>query len=70
MPRMTTKLNLQADRPGVYDGLSAHFSGNGFPGMDSQPKPLAQRLGWFALVWMMSVIALAIVAWLIRIVLL
>jgi len=33
MPRMTTRLNLQADRPGVYDGLSSHFSGDGFPGM-------------------------------------
>lgn len=33
MPRMATRLNLQADRPGVYDGLSAHFSGDGFPGM-------------------------------------
>lgn len=33
MPRMTTQLNLQADRQGVYDGLSAHFSGDGFPGM-------------------------------------
>jgi cytochrome o ubiquinol oxidase subunit 2 len=33
MPRMTTRLNLQADRPGTYDGLSAHFSGDGFPGM-------------------------------------
>ena len=33
MPRMTTKLNLQADRQGVYEGLSAHFSGDGFPGM-------------------------------------
>ena len=33
MPRMTTRLNLQADRQGVYDGLSAHFSGDGFPGM-------------------------------------
>ena len=32
MPRMTTRLNLQADRPGVYDGLSSHFSGDGFPG--------------------------------------
>jgi len=38
--------------------------------MDSQPRPLAQRLGWFALVWVMSVVALAIIAWLIRIVLL
>lgn len=33
MPRMTTRLNLQADRKGVYDGLSAHFSGEGFSGM-------------------------------------
>ena len=31
MPRMTTRLHLQADRPGVYDGISAHFSGDGFP---------------------------------------
>jgi hypothetical protein len=38
--------------------------------MDSQPKPLAQRLGWFAFIWVISVVALAIVAWLIRIVLL
>jgi cytochrome o ubiquinol oxidase subunit 2 len=33
MPRMTTRLNLEADKPGVYDGISAHFSGDGFPGM-------------------------------------
>ena len=33
MPRMTTRLNLQADRQGVFNGLSAHFSGDGFPGM-------------------------------------
>ena len=33
MPRMTTRLNLQADRRGVYEGLSSHFSGDGFPGM-------------------------------------
>jgi cytochrome o ubiquinol oxidase subunit 2 len=33
MPRMATRLNLQADRPGIYDGLSSHFSGDGFPGM-------------------------------------
>ena len=30
---MTTQLNLQADRPGDYPGLSAHFSGDGFSGM-------------------------------------
>jgi cytochrome o ubiquinol oxidase subunit II len=33
MPRMATQLNLQADRQGVYDGLSAHYSGDGFSGM-------------------------------------
>jgi cytochrome o ubiquinol oxidase subunit 2 len=30
---MTTQLNLKADRTGIYPGLSAHFSGDGFPGM-------------------------------------
>ncbi len=30
---MTTDLNLQADRPGIYPGLSAHFSGDGFSDM-------------------------------------
>ena len=30
---MTTQLNLQADQPGIYQGLSAHFSGDGFSGM-------------------------------------
>jgi cytochrome o ubiquinol oxidase subunit II len=30
---MTTQLNLQADRPGIYHGLSAHFSGDGFSDM-------------------------------------
>jgi cytochrome o ubiquinol oxidase subunit 2 len=33
MPRMTTRLNLQADRPGTYHGLSAQFSGDGFSDM-------------------------------------
>jgi cytochrome o ubiquinol oxidase subunit 2 len=33
MPRMTTHLNLQADKQGVYDGLSSHYSGEGFSGM-------------------------------------
>ena len=40
MPRMTTKLNLQADRPGTYGGLSSHFSGDGFPGMQFQVQAL------------------------------
>src|SRR5689334_23594252 len=29
MPNMTTRLNLQADRQGVFEGRSAHFSGDG-----------------------------------------
>ena len=33
MPGMTTQLNLQADKPGSYAGLSAQFSGDGFSGM-------------------------------------
>ncbi|MBB3695217.1 ubiquinol oxidase subunit II [Sphingomonas sp. BK580] len=33
MNGMATQLNLQADRPGTYRGMSAHFSGDGFPGM-------------------------------------
>ena len=40
MPRMTTRLNLQADKPGVYDGLSSHFSGDGFPGMQFKVQAL------------------------------
>jgi cytochrome o ubiquinol oxidase subunit 2 len=48
MPRMTTRLNLQADRPGAYDGLSAHFSGDGFPGMQfkTQVLPSHQFAAW------------------------
>jgi cytochrome o ubiquinol oxidase subunit 2 len=33
MPGMTTRLNLMADHPGDYPGLSAHFSGDGFSDM-------------------------------------
>jgi cytochrome o ubiquinol oxidase subunit 2 len=33
MPGMTTFLNLMADRPGDYAGLSAQFSGDGFSDM-------------------------------------
>ena len=48
MPRMTTKLNLQADKPGVYDGLSAHYSGDGFSGMQFKVHavPRAQFASW------------------------
>jgi cytochrome o ubiquinol oxidase subunit 2 len=45
---MTTPLNLQADRPGVYPGLSAHFSGDGFPGMafDVQAVSVQEFTDW------------------------
>jgi cytochrome o ubiquinol oxidase subunit 2 len=33
MNGMTTRLNLKADQAGVYLGLAAHFSGDGFPTM-------------------------------------
>jgi cytochrome o ubiquinol oxidase subunit 2 len=33
MNGMTTQLQLQADRPGEFNGLSSHFSGDGFAGM-------------------------------------
>jgi cytochrome o ubiquinol oxidase subunit 2 len=33
MPGMTTRLNLLAERPGDYPGLSANFSGDGFSDM-------------------------------------
>jgi cytochrome o ubiquinol oxidase subunit 2 len=48
MPRMTTRLNLQADRIGTFDGLSAHFSGDGFPGMQFkvQSVPPEQFAAW------------------------
>lgn len=34
MANMTSQLNLQADRPGTYRGLSAQFSGPGFADME------------------------------------
>ena len=40
MPRMTTRLNLQADRQGQFDGLLSHFSGDGFPGMQFKVQSL------------------------------
>jgi cytochrome o ubiquinol oxidase subunit 2 len=48
MPRMTTRLNLQADKPGTYDGLSAHYSGEGFSGMGFKVHavPPAQFAAW------------------------
>jgi cytochrome o ubiquinol oxidase subunit 2 len=48
MPRMATHLNLQADRQGVFEGRSAHFSGDGFPGMqfEVQSLPADQFAMW------------------------
>ena len=40
MPRMTTRLNLQANRQGTFEGLSSHFSGDGFPGMQFKVQSL------------------------------
>ena len=33
MNGMTTQLNLMADQPGDFHGMSSHFNGDGFPGM-------------------------------------
>jgi cytochrome o ubiquinol oxidase subunit 2 len=33
MPNMVTRLNLEADEPGTFEGLSAQFSGDGFSDM-------------------------------------
>jgi cytochrome o ubiquinol oxidase subunit 2 len=33
MPGMTTRVNLLADHPGTYTGLSSQFSGDGFSDM-------------------------------------
>jgi cytochrome o ubiquinol oxidase subunit 2 len=40
MPRMTTRLNLQANKQGSFTGVSGHFSGDGFPGMHFQVQSL------------------------------
>jgi cytochrome o ubiquinol oxidase subunit II len=50
MPGMTTHLNLLADRPGVYPGISANFSGNGFAWMNFVVKavPAGDFDGWVA----------------------
>jgi len=50
MAGMATQLNLQADRPGAYRGLSAQFSGDGFSDMafDVQAEAPAQFAAWAA----------------------
>jgi cytochrome o ubiquinol oxidase subunit 2 len=40
MPRMQTRLNLQSNRQGLSWGRSAHFSGDGFSGMEFQVHSL------------------------------
>ena len=48
MAGMETKLHLQADRPGSYRGISAHYSGKGFPGMVFRVDAVSpqQFAGW------------------------
>ncbi len=48
MNGMATQLNLQADHPGAFHGLSTHFSGDGFPGMHfiAQAVPQAGFDAW------------------------
>ncbi|WP_425230678.1 ubiquinol oxidase subunit II [Sphingomonas sp.] len=50
MSGMDAKLNLQADRPGHYRGLSAHYSGAGFAdmGFAVDAVPSAAFEGWAA----------------------
>jgi cytochrome o ubiquinol oxidase subunit 2 len=40
MNGMTTQLNLRADAPGTFPGLSSHFSGDGFPDMHFEVRAL------------------------------
>ncbi|HUB96918.1 MAG TPA: ubiquinol oxidase subunit II [Stellaceae bacterium] len=50
MPGMTTHLNLMADNPGDYPGLSSQFSGDGFSDMRFMVKAVsaADFDGWIA----------------------
>lgn len=50
MNGMRSQLNLQADRPGSYEGMSAHFSGDGFSDMhfETAAVPVAQFNSWVA----------------------
>ena len=43
MNGMVTQLNLEADRPGVYFGESAQFSGEGFAGMTFNVRAVSQE---------------------------
>ena len=48
MHAMTTRLNLVADHPGVYKGLSSQFSGDGFSDMSFQVTSMSPSdfVGW------------------------
>jgi cytochrome o ubiquinol oxidase subunit 2 len=48
MPGMATRLNLRANQPGVYEGQSSHYSGDGFSGMRFKVHalPPAQFAAW------------------------
>jgi cytochrome o ubiquinol oxidase subunit 2 len=50
MAGMTTRLSLQADKPGTYPGLSAQFSGDGFSDMrfDLVAMPADKYAAWVA----------------------
>lgn len=50
MNGMTTRLNLQVDKPGTFLGISAQFSGDGFSDMRFDPVavPSAQFASWAA----------------------
>ncbi len=41
MNGMTTNLNLMADNPGTFRGLSSHYSGDGFSGMHFQVEAMS-----------------------------
>ncbi|PSC06265.1 ubiquinol oxidase subunit II [Alsobacter soli] len=41
MNRMATNLNLQADHPGEFHGMSAMFSGDGFPDMQFKVRAVS-----------------------------
>jgi cytochrome o ubiquinol oxidase subunit 2 len=48
MNGMRTQLNLRADKPGTFLGLSSHYSGDGFSGMhfDVQAVPAERFSAW------------------------
>jgi cytochrome o ubiquinol oxidase subunit 2 len=50
MNGMASQLNLQADEPGVFPGLAAHFSGDGFSDMNFEMRAVspAEFAAWTA----------------------